>query len=165
MKLLFMRNIVPVLLIVPMMMLIQACGKNEEMPAKMIITKIRVTSFPEKTDAGNHWDNLGAYSQNPDLELRFSADSDYLYRDPNDAIGNVSSGYIYEFIFYPNEVSISQSDYANYKLELFDFDSSSSSEKMGEVAFSPFEEAAGYPKSFVVSDGNVSFQIFAYYIF
>ncbi len=152
------------MLFLAVLAVIPSCSKSDEKPSALIIYKLRVNKFPPLKSTGAEWDSQSYYDGEPDLQLRLSADSAYLYNRAPDAFEDATAGYYsYDFLL-ANAITITAEDDYSYKLSLYDLDTYNS-ELMGEVAFDPFEEAAGFQESFSVKNGDVAFQVFVYYIF
>lgn len=118
---------------------------NALLPLKIFISKIRITKFPNSSGG---IDDLGT---NPDLFIKLIKDNINLYESPtyfSDANGDGTKYYDYTFSV-PIESNI---DSAVFTLELWDYDTTSDSDLMGNVIFSPYLNFTGFPSSFIAQD-------------
>lgn len=131
----------------------------EKMPAKILISKIRINKFPNN---GGGLDDLGT---TPDLFISLIKDNINIYTPTTyftDANGDTSMNYDYSFLT-PIECTSSSSVFL---LQLWDYDSNTNSDLMGTIVFSPYLNYKGFPTSFIIQDDAKNFkaEIYVSYI-
>ncbi|MES2545645.1 MAG: hypothetical protein V4548_12220 [Bacteroidota bacterium] len=137
-------------------------------PARIKITKIRVTNFPNFTPSGNYWDVFSSsLYQNPDIFPYLSSDSGTtgifagITKEDVYSLGNDT------FDFYPATPIVITQMNTQYGLDLYDEDTSSNYEFMGGWLFYIYNSSEGFPavKNIGSGNDNVQFQLFLTYEF
>lgn len=131
---------------------------SEKMPAKILISKIRINKFPND---GGGVDDLGT---NPDLFISLIKDNSNIYTSTtyfSNANGDGSINYDYSFTT-PIECTVAS---PLFLLELWDYDSNTNNDLMGTIVVSPYLNFKGFPSSIIIQDDNKNFigEIFVTY--
>ena len=133
------------------------CKKDDNVrePSSMTITKIEVTRYPELNN-GVGWDP----TDGPDLTVQLKKEGNVVW---------TSLTFIYNPIFFNVQSFSMQPPYSfdspksEYTLSLFDVDTQTSKEFMGEISFIPFN-GANKPDVLVLDDGGaVAFKVYVEY--
>lgn len=125
---------------------------TEITPSKIKITKIRIKQFPNNiADSG---------LSNPDIFIDFYKSNSLIYTSYSNyflnANGDGSMNYDYTFITPYESTSIS----TIFRLDLIDYDTSTTEELMNSFFFSPYTytQGLGFPTSFNIQDSSGAYK-------
>ncbi|MFC6877043.1 hypothetical protein ACFQZF_11165 [Flavobacterium myungsuense] len=143
------------------------CG-TQVTPTKIIITKIRVTKFPNLKTDGSSWDSWAVNPfTRPDIfpVLFNSAGTTVLY-EGTPAIQDSFSYGTDTFDFIPSTPIQITNTTSSYNLYLFDEDSSSAQEIMGGFNLPLYTSTTGFPTSITLGQSTdiVRFELTVYYV-
>ena len=132
---------------------------QQDVPSKIIISKIDVTRYPATLPSGAGWDFTSA----PDIYPSLYKDGSLFWESPTYQ-ENANSTSDYVFVVNPplelTELS------AVYQMQLFDFDTFDADDDMGGVPFQFILGSGGFPSEMTIDAGGaVAFRIHVAYEF
>ncbi|MEO0037183.1 MAG: hypothetical protein RIQ59_394 [Bacteroidota bacterium] len=138
------------------------CG-TQITPLQVLITKIRVTKFPD-TNAGGWWDTL----PNSDADIYVTiqnSSSTTLYNSPTFFQDATSNGVNY-YDFVPSTPIVITNVANGYVMSIYDYDTIGSDELMDFSTFYLYNSTGGFPttKTYTNSTGTFSFTLTLSYV-
>ena len=126
-------------------------------PDKVRFRTIQVTRFPA-TDGDAMWDE----ADGPDLYFRLYKGDEPLAQPIID-MQNADANQDYFFFI---EIIDVRDAFAEYRLELRDYDPDDADDVLGEVKFTPYQSSNGFPASMILDNGGaVAFNVELEYIY
>jgi hypothetical protein len=126
-------------------------------PTKIRITKIEVTRFPA-TDNGAGWD----LTSGPDISPRILLGNTIIWNGPN-YYENATQGLVYSFT--PSSAIELTNVNSQYSIDLYDYDTTSSSDFMGGIYFYPYSSTNKFPTVRTIdAGGTVAFKLYLSYV-
>ena len=145
-KFLLMKNLF-LLSVLALSILLSACSSDDDptpnLPDRIEVYTITVTSFPATDDNGSSWDVFDGADIFPTLSLG----SNQLANLRDEYVANATTG---SFSWQVNGVFM-ENPGATYSVSLWDHDSTSADDFMGGIDFVPFEEGNGLPTTVNIS--------------
>ncbi len=140
------------------------CG-SQKVPAKIRITKIRVTRIP-LTNNGEPWDLDQGWESAPDINILIERNGVKFYEHPH-YIWNADPSLPHEFKPAPLYHIDMLHPTDTYKITLFDFEAwYGNLEYMGSLEYIPYSDGNHFPQSLTLDEGgDVAFELVVEYIF
>lgn len=130
---------------------------QQKTPISITITKIEVIRFPATDGTGAGWD----LSDGADIFPTLSLGSTVLY-NPTTYYNNASQNTTYPFV--PSPTIQLTNITAQYQIDLYDYDSTSSNDWMGGILFTPYSSTGGFPSVLTIdAGGTVAFKVYVSY--